>query len=1234
MHEALDRLTGRRVAMKRLVRLGPVALQRFKHEFRAFVDVDHPNVVRLHALVADEAGWFVVMDLVDGHDLAVTLSGARPSTPSPETYVSGDEDAPAEAKRELRAVASEGARVAFWSAGEAKPSRSEERDTSLAPRSEAIRDWDRVRRLFSQLAAGVAALHAAGRLHRDLKPSNVLVTRDDQIVIVDFGLAVELDMAGATGSHLAGTPAYMSPEQAGRRALGPASDWYAVGVMLYQALTGALPYGGDALASFEARLRSPPRDPRLVAPGVPDDLAELALALLDARPEARPSAAEVLAALAVERPSRALDVPFVGRAEARERLVAALERATRPVHVRLEAASGIGKSTLLGQLPIVLARDGAAPLVFAGRAHEHESVPFKSVDAIVDAIAGWLATLPPEEAERLTPRHAAELARVFPVLGRAPGFAAAPDAPDGGAIDDPQLRRLRAGDAFAELIAHIGAARRLVLVLDDAQWGDAEGAQLLAGALVGPLLLVTACRPDSERAPFYATLARAAPELETIVIPLAPLDTREARELARALVTAPDRAAVVARESGGHPFFLVQLARRAAEAPLASDGSAARDAASVTSLEGVLADRVAALGPAARRLLAVAALGGQPLPLVAIVEAAALDPGEAEDALRALFRERLLRRLGGERDERVEPSHDRVRRLALASHVDDEERRRSELALASALEARHADAHLVGFHYHAAGAHARARPFLEAAARDALDALAFERAAELYTRAATDQAPDERARLLEAASEAWRLAGRDAIAADTLALAAPLVDEARRPTIDRLVAELHLRAGHLDEGLAALRPVLARAGERLPRTTFGSVLTLIVEDLRLRRSDLSPRLVAEADVPADLLRRIDTNWAAAIGLVNTDIVRGIGFLFRFLRLALRAGEPTRLVRGLGLAAMFTAGRGGRALARAQRYADLATTTADHLGDARSHVWAGIGRGMVSFARFDWREAHATFEDALARLEADGRGLAWELGTVRYFVTLLRQTVGDVGLVLADAPPWTDEARARGDRYAATMLGATFVSWCDLCRSRPDRAVAQATDMIASWPRDRFLLPHLNAFGMTIEAKMYQGRGVVALEDLLSQMPTVKGSRLLSIEVLDIRVRDMIGRAALHATFGGDARRPLVEAAVRALARYRAPWPEALAATLSAGLARGDERLAHLARAQAGFTAAGMRLHARLVALQRARVAGDPIEPHLASLRASGIVDPIRFAGLTVPIEALPAWSRPTRSASA
>src|SRR5206468_2863374 len=106
-------------------------------------------------------------------------------------------------------------------------------------------DERRLRHVMRQLFDGLAALHAMQKVHRDIKPSNVLVTSAARLVLIDFGLM--LDPSHSTELDAIGTPAYMAPEQAAAHEVGPAADLYAVGVMLYEALTGRKPIDGPPL---------------------------------------------------------------------------------------------------------------------------------------------------------------------------------------------------------------------------------------------------------------------------------------------------------------------------------------------------------------------------------------------------------------------------------------------------------------------------------------------------------------------------------------------------------------------------------------------------------------------------------------------------------------------------------------------------------------------------------------------------------------------------------------------------------------------------------------------------------------------------------------------------------------------------------------------------------------------------------------------------------------------------
>ncbi len=1245
VYEAIDRERGRHIAIKTLLQFSPSALYLFKQEFRTLANVLHPNLVQLHELVASESdGVFFTMELVPGQDF-------RTYTQRPEARTASRLPPPTTEGRASGGVTQRAS--GMLPVDHPSGSLGDDRPERMATPAHL----DRLREALKQLAEGVHALHAAGKAHRDIKPSNVLVTEDGRVVLLDFGVATELSHVideRLLESHMVGTPEYMAPEQALDEPLTAASDWYSVGTLLYEALVGKPPFVGDATDVLYRKALLDPPPPRELVDGVPDDLDTLCCNLLQRAPESRWRGGKVLRWLGGVQSKHPSPLPIGSNGEGGSRLLGrgpelqALHdafEATRDgasVIVRVSGASGMGKSALVHHFLDELVGRGDA-VALRGCAYERESVAYKAIDGVIDALSRRLIALEQRGDPVPLSADAAALACLFPVLRRVDAVASLPPC----AVDDPQVVRQRAFVALRALLSSLARLCPMVLHMDDVQWGDVDSATLLREVmrppLAPPILLVLAYQDGAEAAasPFLGRLLEdRLSGLDVRAVPVLPLSLEDARRLALDIIGSEDEVArqvadTIARGSGGSAYFVEDLARNVHADGLPSSADAFVVDAGAT-LDQMIERRVAQLGPSARRVLELVAIHGRPVSMSILRDSARLtdDLDSLVNDLRGRHFARLVARDGR---EMVETTHDRIRETVVASLAANGVRAHHR-RLALAYESQQpVDAEALVVHWFEAGEPERAVTHAERAAEQASEKLAFERTVHLYglTLAALPLHSADALRVQVRLAEALGWAGRGAEAARLYLDAARLAQGDQQRTLEQAGANQLLLCGRIDEGTRILRRTLAQFGRGAPESAIGALFWLVVYSAWLRIIGLRFVELELGQCPPRVREHLEALYAAVLGLTLVDNIVGTSLLVRFLALALRSGERAGIVAAAALSAAHLAGRGGRETARELALIRISDDVAARMSphERLTQALASI-HSVRSFVRGRWREAHEISERAFTTLPA-GRGI-WNPHGVAIFDEFALGFLGEAAELARRLPFLLADAERRGDLLKIVNLRTGVAPTVFLAQDNPRAARRHIVDSIDQWSQRGFMLQHWRAMIAEVDVDLYERQGTRASERLARDARAYRRSMLGLAQYVRAITTFARGRSAVAASYETpDSRRRLLREARRhgrTLEREDLPWISALASLLAAAVAQaeGDVSTAclHLRAAAERAEGADMTLHAcaarhRLGTLLGGDEGRALLEQAKDVMRGKGVRAPEHYANMLLPQQGVP-----------
>jgi hypothetical protein len=909
------------------------------------------------------------------------------------------------------------------------------------------------------------------------------------------------------------------------------------------------------------------------------------------------------------------------------------------VTVVVEGESGVGKTALVRQFIQRLTLQAADIVVLAGRCYERESVPYKAFDGVVDALARVLARLPRAEAQGMVPTKPAPLVKVFPVLRRAAAIAEQVRGPQ--PVLEPQALRSRAFAALRELFTRLGDRRSLVLVIDDAQWADADSLALLAELMRPPdapaLLLVMTARsgasvqpiadssasPEPARATLASTLRWEVRRIELGVLPPAEASTLASELLQRAGIVDHQIAEWSARQAGGHPFFIDMMIRQA--------DSLTRDANANLQLGDVLWGIIGQLEDTPRKILETVSVAAAPMTQEAVARATLVDGSAFAQAVSLLRVSHLVQTRGARGGDRIEPYHDRVRVTVLA-HLDAGRRAEIHRCIALALEAADPiDPDALVVHWRGAGDLEQAAHFAVVAGDRAAEALAFDRATTFYelALASKERTGRERRALLLKLGEAHANAGRGESASAAFGEAAEGASASEALELRRREAEELLLAGKIEAGGAALHRVLAAANMRAPRSPLGALFLLIAYRVWLAVVGLRFKERSRDEIPRDVRTRIDTLFAVTRGFAFVDAILSQCTGTRNLIMALRAGDALQVLGATAVVMVAVAAKGGPVSKRERGMAALARRLADREENALGRAPFQVCLGISLYLHGDWKKSREVLDAALSNIRSLRAGAQSNARVFGAWTVMYQGHFRELALrhrrLLADA-------EMRGDRYTAVQLTDGSIAVLGLAANEPESVRGQIRGAMAQWPRHRFLAQHCHAMCGEADIDLYLGNGASAYERFAQDLPALGKSMLLVCQHIRIVTAFTHARCAVASAVGaapGLRRRRLAESRrlVGRLLREGRPSSATYAAFVSAAASNeaGDRpaAVASLRQAIALAEAADMAMHAAAARHRLGSLLGDDegktlIAQACEEMTAEDVRSPARFAAMWLP----------------
>ncbi len=794
-------------------------------------------------------------------------------------------------------------------------------------------DWRRSVDLLVQICRALAYMHSRGVVHFDLKPANVLVTDDDQVKVLDFGLAGARSRAEAGKAF--GTPSYMAPELAMGGEVDHRADLYCLGIMAYQLLAGHLPFEGDSIVTlaFHHCYTELEFDDENIT-RLPVWLRAVVERLCAKEPADRfRTANDVIAAISREgdldyeletqetRESYILSTRFLGRDEELTRINEFVSgrrkgRDELPPMLLVGGQSGIGKSRLLREVR------------YRAQLARHSFVETDCFEGVASEFAPISAAL--EHVLRLaeTSGQALLMKEYGLALGTLdPSLAETMELRAIEPLSSPERQRAHMLEQVAEFLVRVADAHPYVLYLNDLHWARSGTVELLGHVVrqvsirekrgnPARLAILGTFRDDEVEDRPLAELLDRLGKRDGALMPLGALGAVQVSGLLGSMLgleEIPEAFAErVFNETAGNPFFVEEVMRSLVENGSvfleAGQWAASEEIVDLdipASVTNVFQRRLEQLEEAARRVIEVMAVQGRPAPVRVLTATCELDREILYGALNELeHRQMVLRQPDGELAYHI--THDRIREQ-LYDDLADERRRSLHADIAAAIEELFPDD--LDHHLYALADHTwharrldKAAGYCQAAGEKAKEAYENQLAVEFFRRSLEMLPEDERdlrLGLTENLADLYLLTGRyEACLRCCTEVARDTDDQLVLARLERKVGRIHWQTGEMDQLIEREWNAVELLGGRRARGTIGFAVGLgwnLVVHLLHRAFPRAIRRLTDVDRESRTLELSAAYLGLTDGYFVTDAAYMLLCVLRATNLAERVRESRELV---------------------------------------------------------------------------------------------------------------------------------------------------------------------------------------------------------------------------------------------------------------------------------------------------------------------------------------------------